>query len=40
MNLLVTGNMGYIGPCVVKYLRTNHPEATLIGYDMDISLAN
>ena len=34
MNLLVTGNMGYIGPCVVKYLRTNHPEATLIGYDM------
>jgi nucleoside-diphosphate-sugar epimerase len=34
MNLLITGNMGYIGPCVVEYVRTNHPEATLIGYDM------
>lgn len=34
MNLLITGNMGYIGPCVVKYLRTKYPEATLIGYDI------
>jgi nucleoside-diphosphate-sugar epimerase len=34
MNLLITGNMGYIGPCLVEYVRTNHPEATLIGYDM------
>jgi len=34
MNLLITGNMGYIGPSVVKCLRTNHPEATLIGYDI------
>ncbi len=34
MNLLITGNMGYIGPSVVKHLRTNHPEAALIGYDM------
>ena len=34
MNILVTGNMGYIGPSVVNHLRTNHPDATLIGYDM------
>ena len=34
MNLLITGNMGYIGPSVEKCLRTNHPEATLIGYDI------
>jgi len=34
MNLLITGNMGYIGPSVVKRLRESHPEATLIGYDM------
>jgi len=34
MKLLITGNMGYIGPCVVKYFRTNDPEAVLIGYDI------
>jgi len=34
MNILITGNMGYIGPSVEKYLRTNHPDATLIGYDI------
>jgi nucleoside-diphosphate-sugar epimerase len=34
MNLLITGNMGYIGPSVVKRLRESHSEAILIGYDM------
>jgi nucleoside-diphosphate-sugar epimerase len=34
MNLLITGNMGYIGPSVVKRLRKSYPKATLIGYDM------
>ena len=34
MNLLITGNMGYIGPSVVRQLRMSHPESTLIGYDM------
>ena len=34
MKILITGNMGYIGPCVVQQLRVNHPQATLIGYDM------
>jgi len=34
MKLLITGNIGYIGPSVVKRLRESHPDATLIGYDM------
>jgi nucleoside-diphosphate-sugar epimerase len=33
MKILITGNMGYIGPCVVKRLRTSFPNATLIGLD-------
>ncbi|MBA2484591.1 MAG: SDR family oxidoreductase [Nitrospira sp.] len=34
MKILVTGNMGYVGPVVLRRLRKSHPEATLIGYDM------
>ncbi|RDC54288.1 SDR family NAD-dependent epimerase/dehydratase [Pedobacter chinensis] len=34
MKILITGNMGYIGPEVTALLRKNYPEATLIGYDM------
>lgn len=34
MNILITGNMGYIGPCVVQRLRASYPKATLIGLDM------
>jgi nucleoside-diphosphate-sugar epimerase len=34
MKILVTGNMGYIGPCVVEWLRISYPDATLIGLDM------
>ena len=33
MKILITGNMGYIGPCVVEKLRTSYPGATLIGLD-------
>ena len=33
MKILITGNMGYIGPCVVERLRAAYPNATLIGYD-------
>ena len=33
MNILVTGNMGYVGPLVLKRLRESHPDAQLIGYD-------
>lgn len=34
MKILITGNMGYIGPCVVRRLRTNFPDAILMGFDM------
>lgn len=34
MKILITGNMGYIGPCVVKRLRVSYPHAKLIGLDI------
>jgi nucleoside-diphosphate-sugar epimerase len=34
MKILITGNMGYIGPGVVSQLREAYPDAELIGYDM------
>ncbi len=34
MKILITGNMGYIGPCVVSHLRESYPETELIGLDM------
>ena len=34
MKILITGNMGYIGPCLVKRLRTSYPNATLVGLDI------
>jgi len=33
MNILITGNMGYVGPGVVRLLRRSYPEATLVGLD-------
>ena len=33
MKILITGNMGYIGPCVVRHLRSCYPDAELIGLD-------
>lgn len=33
MKILVTGNMGYVGPWVVRRLRARFPEAELVGYD-------
>ena len=33
MKILITGNMGYIGPCVIQRLRSILPDATLIGLD-------
>jgi nucleoside-diphosphate-sugar epimerase len=34
MKMLVTGNMGYIGPSVINQLRASYPESTLIGFDI------
>jgi nucleoside-diphosphate-sugar epimerase len=33
MRILITGNMGYIGPVVARHLRARMPGAELIGYD-------
>ena len=34
MKILITGNMGYIGPCLVQHLRERYPNAVLVGLDM------
>ena len=31
--ILITGNMGYVGPSVIAQLRESHPDASLIGLD-------
>jgi len=33
MKIVVTGNMGYVGPGVVSQLRATYPDAELIGFD-------
>ena len=33
--ILITGNMGYVGPGVVRTLRQAFPEAELTGFDLD-----
>jgi nucleoside-diphosphate-sugar epimerase len=33
MKILITGNMGYVGPSVAKYLRKARPDAILHGFD-------
>lgn len=33
MKILVTGNMGYVGPGVIRQLRQAFPQATLVGLD-------
>jgi nucleoside-diphosphate-sugar epimerase len=34
MKILITGNMGFVGPVLVRRLRDSFPEAELIGFDM------
>lgn len=34
MKILITGNMGYVGPGVVSQLRETYPDAELIGFDI------
>src|SRR3954470_4683347 len=33
MRILITGNMGYVGPALLRHLRARHPRAELIGFD-------
>jgi nucleoside-diphosphate-sugar epimerase len=34
MKILITGNLGYVGPILVQELRKYYPKATLIGFDI------
>ena len=34
MKILITGNLGYVGPGVVKEFRNYYPDAEIIGYDI------
>ena len=34
MKILITGNMGYVGPCLASHLKTSIPNVILIGLDM------
>jgi nucleoside-diphosphate-sugar epimerase len=34
LKILITGNMGYVGPAVVRQLRASHPNAVLAGLDI------
>ena len=34
MKILITGNLGYIGPWVTRHLRSTFPDASLVGLDM------
>jgi nucleoside-diphosphate-sugar epimerase len=33
MRVLITGNMGYVGPVLVRHLRRRFPDIEIIGYD-------
>jgi nucleoside-diphosphate-sugar epimerase len=33
MTILITGNLGYVGPGVIRQLRAQFPDATLVGVD-------
>jgi hypothetical protein len=33
MRVLITGNMGYVGPVLTRYLRGTLKDAELIGFD-------
>ena len=33
MNYLITGNLGYIGPILCEFIKTNNPDAKITGYD-------
>jgi nucleoside-diphosphate-sugar epimerase len=34
MKILITGNLGYVGPGVTRRLRARYPDATLLGLDL------
>jgi nucleoside-diphosphate-sugar epimerase len=39
-NVLIIGNLGYIGPVAVKYLKSNNPGLSVSGYDIGYFMQN
>jgi len=40
MNILIVGNLGYIGPMVVKHFKAAHPGCFIAGYDIGYFVQN
>ena len=40
MNILVIGNLGYIGPMVAKHFKKDHPDFFIAGYDIGYFIQN
>jgi len=40
MKVLIIGNLGYIGPIVVKHFRSTYPDSFLAGYDIGYFIQN
>ena len=40
MRILIVGNLGYVGPIVVKHFKATHPSYTLAGYDIGYFIQN
>lgn len=38
--ILIVGNLGYIGPVAVKYLKSEHPDSFIAGYDIGYFIQN
>ncbi len=36
MRIILTGNMGYVGPVVARHLRAKFPKAELVGFDLGL----
>jgi nucleoside-diphosphate-sugar epimerase len=36
MKIVITGNMGYVGPVLVRHLRRQHPDAWIVGIDIGL----
>jgi len=34
VRILITGNLGYVGPCLCQFLRKKYPAAYIAGYDL------
>ena len=40
MRILITGNLGYVGPNVIKCLKADYPNAEVLGFDIGYFIEN